>query len=84
MAQYTDKIPILLCHQIHLAAYLSNKLLSFTNEDTRLEEDTCKWTEQFPPMPTSQYGACALCTGKALIVAGEEGDVHIILIIASD
>ena len=29
-----------------------------------------KWTEEFPPMPTERYGACALCTNKTLIVAG--------------
>ena len=32
-----------------------------------------KWTEEFPAMPTERYGACALCTNKALIVAGGEG-----------
>ena len=31
------------------------------------------WTDEFPPMPTKRYGACALCTNKALIVAGGEG-----------
>ena len=29
-----------------------------------------KWTEEFPPMRIKRYGACALCTIKALIVAG--------------
>ena len=36
-----------------------------------------KWNEEFPPMPTKRFGACALCTDKALIVAGGEGDVGV-------
>lgn len=31
------------------------------------------WTEEFPPMPTSRRGACALCTETTLIVAGGSG-----------
>ena len=34
---------------------------------------SAKWAEEFPPMPTERYGACALCTNKALIVAGGQG-----------
>ena len=29
-----------------------------------------KWAEEFPPMRTKRFGACALYTNKALIVAG--------------
>ena len=31
---------------------------------------SAKWMKEFPPMPTKRYGACALCTNNALIVAG--------------
>ena len=49
--------------------YNRNKLLSLTREG-----EITKWTEKFPPMPTGRWGACALCTGTALIVAGGQGD----------
>ena len=49
--------------------YNRNKLLSLTREG-----EITKWTEEFPPMPTGRWGACALCTGTALIVAGGQGD----------
>ena len=45
----------------------TNKLLSLTRNGGAAE-----WREELPPMPTSRYGACALCTGAALIVAGGE------------
>ena len=45
----------------------TNKLFSLTTENA-------KWTEEFPPMPTKRWGACALCTEAALIVAGGEGE----------
>ena len=32
-----------------------------------------KWAEEFPPMLTKRFGACALCTNKVLIVAGGVG-----------
>jgi hypothetical protein len=37
------------------------------------EGKIAKWTEEFPPMPTKRYAACALCIDKALIVAGGQG-----------
>ena len=46
----------------------TNKLFSCTTE----RRNHASWIEEFPPMPTSRYGACALCTGAALIVAGGE------------
>ena len=33
-----------------------------------------RWTEKLPPMPTTRCFVSALCTGKALIVAGGVGD----------
>jgi hypothetical protein len=30
-----------------------------------------RWSEEFPPMPTKREASMALCTGAALIVAGE-------------
>ena len=45
--------------------YETNKLFSLTRKG-----GVADWTEEFPPMPTKRYGACALCTGTALIVAG--------------
>jgi riboflavin synthase len=48
----------------------TNKLFSCTTE----RKNYASWAEEFPPMPTSRYGACALCTGAALIVAGGEGN----------
>ena len=48
----------------------TNKLLSLTGKGK-----TAEWTEEFPPMPTSRYGACALCTDQALIVAGGQGEI---------
>ena len=47
---------------------ITNKLLSLT-----IRGGVAKWTEEFPPMPTARHGACALCTGTALIVAGGQG-----------
>ena len=48
--------------------YSTNKLFSLTRKWM-----ITKWTEEFPPMPTKRWGACALSTGKALIVAGGNG-----------
>ena len=31
---------------------------------------SAKWAEEFPPMPTERFGACALCINNTLIVAG--------------
>ena len=47
---------------------ITNKLLSLT-----IRGGVAKWAEEFPPIPTKRCGACALCTGTALIVAGGEG-----------
>ena len=49
---------------------MTNKLFSCTTE----RRNYASWTEEYAPMPTSRYGACALCTGAALIVAGGEGN----------
>ena len=43
----------------------TNKLFSLTGEG-----ESKSWTEEFPPMPTAHRGAAAVCTKKALIVAG--------------
>jgi serine/threonine protein kinase len=48
----------------------TNKLFNLTIRNGGAAE----WSKEFPPMPTSRYGACALCTGAALIVAGGEGN----------
>ena len=50
---------------------LTNKLFSLTTNGGGL---AAEWRKELPPMPTSRYGACALCTGAALIVAGGEGN----------
>ena len=48
---------------------ITNKLFSLTKKGKYL-----RWTEEFPqPMPTSRWGASALSTGTALIVAGGVG-----------
>ena len=47
----------------------SNKLFSLTGEGRDR-----KWTEVFPPMATKGYWAVAVTTGRALIVAGGDGD----------
>jgi serine/threonine protein kinase len=47
----------------------TNKLFSLTRNGGAAE-----WSKEYPPMPTSRYGACALCTGAALIVAGGQGN----------
>jgi serine/threonine protein kinase len=44
----------------------TNKLMSLTNE--------YKWTEKFPPMPTKQIFATAVCTRTVLIIAGGAGE----------
>ena len=49
----------------------TNKLFSLTTNGGGL---AAEWRKELPPMPTSRYGACALCTGAALIVAGGEGN----------
>ena len=43
----------------------TNKLLSLIGEGSGR-----RWTEKLPPMPTTRCFVSALCTGKALIVAG--------------
>ena len=48
---------------------LSNKLFSFTRQDSRW-----RWTEKFPPMPTKRDSTSALCAGTTLIVAGGMGE----------
>ena len=35
-----------------------------------------RWVEHFPPMPTKRKLTVALCSGKALVVAGGEGEGH--------
>ena len=47
----------------------SNKLFSLTGDGMGR-----KWTEAFPPMATKRYVVIAVTTGRALIVAGGEGD----------
>ena len=48
----------------------TNTLLSLVGEDKKKR----KWVEHFPPMPTKRKLTAAVCTGKALVVAGgEEG-----------
>ena len=46
---------------------VTNKLFSLTGEGSGRR---WPWTEKFPPMPTKRLWSIALCTGKALIVAG--------------
>ena len=41
-----------------------------TNKLFSLHRQVLKWTEEFPRMPTRRWGACALGTETALIVAG--------------
>ena len=48
---------------------VTNKLFSLARIGKVAE-----WTEEFPPMQTKRWGACALCTETALIVAGGEGE----------
>ena len=48
---------------------ITNKLFSLTRR-----RRVADWTEEFPPMPTRRYGACALSTGTVLILAGGIGD----------
>ena len=48
----------------------TNTLLSLVGGDKKKR----KWVEHFPPMPTKRKLTAAVCTGKALVVAGgEEG-----------
>ena len=47
---------------------ITHKLITLT----RMGE-VAKYTEEFPPMPTKRYGACALSTESALLVAGGQG-----------
>ena len=49
----------------------TNKLFSLTGKSRGR-----RWTEEFPPMPTKRYGSTAVCTGKALLVAGGESEDH--------
>ena len=48
-----------------------NTLLSLMEVDGRW-----KWAEHFPPMPTKRKLTVALSSGKALVVAGGEGEGH--------
>ena len=43
----------------------TNQLFSLTGKG-----DNRRWTEVFPPMKTKRCGSSALCTGRALVVAG--------------
>ena len=45
-----------------------------TNKLSSLTLEKRYWTEEFPPMQMKRWGACALCTETALIVAGGEGE----------
>ena len=48
----------------------TNKLFGLTKKGS-----VARWTEEFPPMPTKRYGACALSIAEsALIVAGGDGE----------
>ena len=47
----------------------TNTLLSLMEEGRRQE-----WVEHFPPMPTKRKLNAAICNGKALLVAGGEGE----------
>jgi hypothetical protein len=49
---------------------VTNQLFSLSTNGTV----SAKWAEEFLPMPTKRFGACTLCTDKALIVAGGKGD----------
>ena len=44
---------------------ITNQLFSLTGEGSGR-----RWTEEFPPMPTSRHRSTALCIGTTLIVAG--------------
>ena len=52
---------------------------SFTNTLLSLKEEggTKNWVELFPPMPTKRYLTAVVCSGKALVVAGGEGEGYI-------
>ena len=49
--------------------FVSNTLFSLVEEGVRRE-----WVEHFPPMPTKRELTAAVCSGKALVVAGGEGE----------
>ena len=46
----------------------TNQLLSLTVQR--------KWVEHFPPMPTKHYATAAVCSGKSLVVAGDNKDLY--------
>ena len=50
----------------------TNKLFSLTGEG-----ESKSWTEVFPSMPTAHRDAAAVCTKKALIVAGGDGSKRV-------
>ena len=49
----------------------TNTLLSLMEEYGKR-----KWVEHFPPMPTKRELTAAVCSGKALVVAGGEGEEY--------
>ena len=50
-----------------LGINLTNKLYSLVADRT---SDNKEWIQTFPPMPSKRWGAAAVCTCNALIVAG--------------
>ena len=52
----------------------TNTLLSLVEEGGRK-----KWEEHFPPMPTKRSYTSVVCSGKALVVTGGEGDEDTVL-----
>ena len=56
----------------------TNTLLSLTEEDGK-KNGIRKWTEHFPHMPTERGLAGVVCSGKALVVAGGEGEDFTVL-----
>ena len=54
---------------------------SFINTLLSLKEEggTKNWVELFPPMPTKHYLTSVVCGGKALVVAGGEGEGYTVL-----
>ena len=47
----------------------TNSFLSFKKEGGKW-----KWMELFPPMPTKRSFTAIVCSGRALVVAGGEGN----------
>ena len=67
----TRNCPLIIVNNIltlvggHHISTLTNQLFSLTGEGSGR-----RWTEELPPMPTERWHSIALCTERALIVAG--------------